>query len=92
MKKTVRSSNLALRFYKYDGWTRECLEKYLLSGEIRDTEFSHHKDSPETAYFSTNLNTRLDLGSLYENEVSEVIRAYDDYPYQTDLEFMASKL
>ena len=50
-KKRVSSSNLALRFYKFDGWTRECLEKYLMKGELYDTEFTHHKDLRENAYY-----------------------------------------
>ena len=37
-KKPVSSSNLALRFYKCHGWTREDLEPYLLKGVIQDTE------------------------------------------------------
>ena len=87
-KKVVHSSNLALRFYKACGWTREILEKYLIEGNILDTEFSHHQDPHAIAYYVLKPYSKLDMASLYKNEVSEVNRMYDDYPEETDLEFM----
>lgn len=87
-KKRVSSSNLALRFYKCDGWTGECLNQYLLNGYMRDTEYAPHFDKPEIAYFSPNIGCVMDLERLYENEVSTVDRAYNDYPNESDLEFM----
>jgi hypothetical protein len=90
MKKTVCSSNLSLRFYKEDGWTRECLEKYLIRGEISDTEITHG-DDPEFAYYILKTNSKLDMKRLYEEQVGRVDRAFDDYPTMTDLQFMESK-
>jgi hypothetical protein len=92
MKKVVQSSNLALRFYKHQGWAKDCLEKYLLKGGILDTEFSHHKDPPESAYFIFVAGSRVDLEGLYKNEVETVLRAFDDKPSQSDFEFMKEHL
>jgi hypothetical protein len=90
-KKRVSSSNLALRFYKFDGWTRECLEKYLTKGELIDTEFSHHADTPDNAYFILKPYSKLDMKRLYDEQVSEVLRAFNDNPEWSDLQFMESK-
>lgn len=88
MKKRVSSSNLALRFYKGDGWTREVLEKYLIKGKILDTQFSHHQDPPESAYFILEVGAKLDMPRLYDEQVSEVYRAFNDNPALSDLQFM----
>ncbi len=87
MKKPVRSSNLALRFYKHEGWDLECLLKYLKNGTIRDTEITHG-DSKESAYYALNVGSSFYIESLYHNEVSELHRAFNDYPHETDLQFM----
>jgi hypothetical protein len=89
MKKRVSSSNLALRFYKMDGWTREVLEKYLIKGSLQDTEFTHH-DHGVNAYYILKVGSRLDMQRLYDEQVSEVDRAFNDYPSQSDLQFMES--
>lgn len=86
-KKIVRSSNLALRFYKHDGWTRECLEQYLVAGKIMDTALMF-QDRPEEAYFLLDVGSRFDMQRLYENEVSDVVRRFDDDPSETDFHFM----
>jgi hypothetical protein len=88
VKKRVSSSNLALRFYKFDGWTREVLESYLTKGELIDTQFSHHKDKPDEAYFILKPYSVLDMKRLYDEQVAEVHRAFNDYPHDTDLQFM----
>lgn len=90
MKKHVSSSNLALRFYKSDGWTKECLEQYLLSGDLLDTE-EMHGDKPKEAYFILNVGARLNMSKLYDQEVSSIFRAFNDHPEMTDLQFMESK-
>lgn len=87
MKKPVKSSNLALRFYKHDLWTRECLEKYIVRGELLDTEIDHN-DKPEIAYFLLRAGGAFDCKRLLEEEVSKVIRTFDDNPNQTDLQFL----
>lgn len=87
MKKIVSSSNLALRFYKCHGWNLDCLEKYLISGSFYDTEIKHN-DRKESAYFILEPGSTLDIEKLYEEEVSQVFRAFNDYPLETDLQFM----
>jgi len=90
MKKRVSSSNLALRFYKRDGWTREDLELYLIRGSIEDTS-EYHGDSDYFAYYILSIASSLDMKAFYQEKVGEVHRAYDDYPHMTDLEFLESK-
>jgi len=90
MKKTVSSSNLALRFYKNAGWTRADIEPYLLTGYLLDTEFLHN-DAPEMAYYILEVHSRLNMPKFYEEKVGKVIRAFDDYPNMTDLQFLESK-
>lgn len=91
MKKVVHTSNLALRFYKSDGWTRECLEQYLVSGEIKDTQGLPHLDSVETAYFILSPYSRLDILRLYEDQVSRVVRTFNDNPELSDVQLMETK-
>jgi len=86
-RKVVRSSNLALRFYKRDGWLRETLEVYLIQGRILDTQ-DLHGDSVDDAYFIFDRGSKVDMKSLYLAEVSEVERRFNDYPEETDLEFL----
>jgi hypothetical protein len=90
MKKRVSSSNLALRFYKSEDWTLEVLNKYLVKGNIVDSQI-RHGDDPAWAYFILSPYSTLDMKRLYEEEVSEVHRAFNDHPEWTDLEFMESK-
>jgi ribosomal protein S18 acetylase RimI-like enzyme len=89
-KKEVHSSNLALRFLKRCGWTKETLEQYLIRGKLIDTQESHDDDE-YWAYYILDVGSRLDMKKLYEEQVSVVYRAFDDYPNMTDLEFMESK-
>lgn len=89
-KKEVSSSNLALRFEKSQGWTRQILESYLTKGKILDTEILMG-DRRDDAYFILDVGSALDLDRLYEDHVGKVYRAFDDYPEMTDLEFMKSK-
>jgi hypothetical protein len=89
-KKHVSSSNLSLRFYKGEGWTREEIEPYLLLGDLMDTE-EIHGDNPDWAYYILSIDGRIDMERFYEEKVSSVHRAFDDYPDMTDLEFLKSK-
>ena len=89
MKKRVQSSNLALRFYKSEGWTKEDLLPYLMKGLIEDTETTHG-DKPHYSYYRLDVFSTLDMDRFYKEKVSEVHRAFDDYPNMTDLEFLKS--
>lgn len=86
-KKRVSSSSLALRFYKKDGWTLECLEPYLIRGEFFDTE-RNMSDQKADAYFVLAAGSKLDVGPLYAQEVGEVERAFNDFPLESDLQFL----
>ena len=90
MKKPISSSNLALRFYKCEGWVREDIEPYLLSGKLLDTQETHN-DAIEWAYYILDVGSRLDMKKFHDEKVSSVYRRFDDKPSQTDLEFMESK-
>ena len=85
LKKVISSSNLALRFYKNDGWTKEELDKYCLIGEVH---CRHPLD--DNQYFSLNLDkgSHFDCVRLYNEKCSHLIRAFDDYPNQSDVQFM----
>lgn len=87
-KKVVHSSNLALRFYRSRGWTEEILRPYLIKGQLMDTHTSHHKDPIEESYFILAVGGVLDMRRLYLEQISAVVRAFNDYPQETDLEFM----
>lgn len=91
-RKVVHSSNLALRFYRASGWSREILVQYLLKGDFVDTAIprSHggHGDSMEESYLILSVGSRLDMARLYTEQVDKVIRAFDDNPSLTDVEFM----
>lgn len=88
-KKTVRSSNLALRFYMNDGWTREELEDCLETGRIIvNGDFGSELDIP---YYMLDVGSRFDLEKLMPL-VGKVERAFDDYPWQTDREFIESHM
>lgn len=81
----VVTSNLAIRFYKSDGWTEEALNRYV--------KFSAHKeafkffDDGALSYWLTKVGTKLDI-PLLMGVVTEVSRGFDDYPEQTDQEHL----
>ena len=84
MKKSVSSSHLAIRFYKSQGWTKELLEEYLISGEIID----HPEGQEPRDYWFGSRKGKLDLDRLYHEQISEVQR----YPFcddtRPDLEYL----
>lgn len=90
MKKKVSSSNLALRFYKSDLWTRTDIEPYLIKGSLTDTSESHGY-SEDLSYYILSAGSRLDMKKFYEEKISEVHRAFNDRPWETDLQFMEGK-
>ena len=82
MKKVIRSSNLALRFYSSDGWTKEELDKFCLKGEVQCL-FPDDQDP----YYSTLLGTVLDTTLLLDS-CSTLVRRFNDYPSESDKEFV----
>ena len=89
MKKCVHTSNLALRFYKNNGWTKEELEQYIISGSIDDTELLHG-DKNEWAYLRPSAGTKMDLKRLFEEKVSAINRFHTDKNNLNDLEYLES--
>lgn len=84
MKKVVVTSSLNARFYKAHGWTLAILQPYLMRGGFVDTQFSHHQDKEEDAYFILNPGSVLDMDRLFDNEVGEVKRTFNDHPSDDD--------
>lgn len=77
----ISSSNLSLRFYLSDGWTKENLSAYLYKGSV---SIKHPEDI--NPYFTLDP-----LGSLNLERMSRehsLKRAFDDYPEEADFEFM----
>jgi len=88
-KMPICSSNLALRFYLQDGWTKEFLDSLTIKGECiyREMKFGDE----DLSYYMPIPNTKLDIDKLILY-VSEVNRAFDDYPNESDIEFIKRML
>ena len=86
MKKPIKSSSLALRFYVKDGWTKEELDSCCIQGEVK---LSFIDDSIEYQYYILDhlQNSRFDVDKLME-KMSVLVRAFDDRPNETDGEFI----
>lgn len=84
--KVIRTSNLALRFYVRDGWTKEELDAVCTVGSVH---CAHPND--EFPYFTLNYgeHSRFDCKKLLAL-ADGVERRYDDRPGDTDLEFLES--
>lgn len=82
----MATSNLAMRFYKSDGWTREILEKLVIRTG-RGGEAFHYWDDPNFEYWIPNVGTNLNLDELLKI-VTRVDRAFNDYPNESDREFL----
>lgn len=84
MKKSIHSSNLALRFYISAGWTKEELDKLCIRGEVKC--FHPHDADP---YFTLDheKGSAFDAVKLYER-CSQLYRAFNDYPEQSDIQFI----
>jgi hypothetical protein len=85
MKKVILSSNLLLRFYAEDGWSIEELNSFCTPGEAGGAVCPHPKDS--NPYFIYEACSPVDVDKLLER-CSKLVRAFNDYPAQTDREFM----
>jgi hypothetical protein len=82
MKKIIRSSNLSLRFYYSDGWTKEELDLLCEKGQVY-CSFPEDKNPYMTLYPGSLFNCEKLLAAC-----SKVHRMFDDKPNQTDLEFL----
>ncbi len=88
MKKLVIITSLSMRFYKSDGWTKELLEQYLLTGSL--------KTFPEDAapYWVPNANSSLDIDRLVKDgHVGDLVGKYSYGELQglSDLEILKER-
>ena len=93
-KKIVRCSNLAARFYEFDGWTLEELNKYLVKGRfikqggrygdrVKDTVFG----DLDPVYYILDVGSSYDVDKLAE--VATVKTAFPEQPTEVK-EFLRS--
>lgn len=81
--KTISSSNLTLRFYVRNGWTKEELDDCCTKGEV----YMAHPDDIDPYYtLDPKQGSAFDIKKLL-SLASEVVRAFDDRPWETDEEF-----
>ncbi len=91
VKMPIYSSNLALRFHVADGWTKELLETFVTKGKIVPcTGFDDEKDE-RLRYYLPDVYTTMNVDNLMEH-ISTVNRRFNDYPHETDKEFIARML
>ncbi len=85
----VRTSNLSIRFYAADGWTRDavvaCLRESFSDCVIQDKIYPY-SDYSDLTYFIAPPDT-LDIDRLCR-VVTSVARGFDDYPKETDREHL----
>jgi hypothetical protein len=86
IKRIIRSSNLSLRFYVMDGWTKEELDEMAPRG---NAAMPFPKD--HDPYFIFRSGHFVDVGRILER-CSKLIRAFDDYPTESDRQFMVKHL
>jgi hypothetical protein len=82
MKKVIRSSNLALRFYLTDGWTKDELDECCVTGEVK----CFFPDDP-SPYFSLTVGSFFDCFMLLD-KASRVDRLFDKYTHMSDIQFL----
>jgi len=82
MKKAIKSSNLALRFYIRDGWSKEELDKCFTKGGVVN---AHPQDTDP--YYVPDVGSHFDTKELIKR-MSTLHRRFDDHPADTDAEFM----
>lgn len=82
-KKIVRASSLTIRFYRCDGWTRQCLEAYIDDGQIHDSHLLFN-DVEDESYFVIDKISKISCELLYKYEVSSIIRTFNDSPDEDD--------
>lgn len=75
-KRPIRLSNLAMRFYKDDGWTKDELIDCLENGEI---DYKEGCPGLCSGYYILPVGSRFDRKKL-QPLVSEVITAFPEQP------------
>lgn len=90
MKYAIKSSNLCLRFYLSDGWTEELLKSFIRKGElIKSHDFDN--DDHVHKYYVFSMGTELDMEKLLKT-YSKLIRMFDDFPKESDEEYILRML
>jgi hypothetical protein len=88
----INSSNLALRFYASEGWTLDLLNSFVEKGAVKKHP-SFDKDEKEGwgGYFIPEPGTKMNIPKLMKL-VTSVHRAFNDYPEDTDEQFIKKML
>lgn len=85
----VRSSNLSLRFYHSDGWRLELLNQY---GKFaKHPCFAADERSGAGGYYYCVWDDSVNIDELMKH-VTEVKRAFNEYPEESDREFIRGML
>lgn len=82
MKKIIRTSNLALRFYLKDGWTKEELDGCCSQGEV-----NIHTITDEYPYYILDPGASFDTDKLLAI-TAKVHRAFEDQERYSDKELI----
>lgn len=82
--KLIHSSNLALRFYVSEGWTKAELDKYCIRGEVH---MAHPDDRDPYFTLDHNKNSAFDAVMLYSKS-GGLVRIFNDYPHESDIQFI----
>jgi hypothetical protein len=82
----IVTTNLAMRFYKNDGWGEADLLPAVVKHTHPEGPFKYFSEDA-LPYWIPNVGTRLDLGVLLE-KASQVQRMYDENPCLSDREFL----
>lgn len=82
MKKVAHTSNLAMRFYVRDGWTKGELDECIVRGEFI---IAHPEDT--NPYYSIGPHDSYDSKKLLE-KISKIKRGFDDQNQYSDYELL----
>lgn len=85
----VVTTNLAIRFYKRDGWTEPDLLS-LVEDSVLDQSFKFFDDG-DMAYWVPYAGVKMDIEKMLKQHNPVVIRTFNDFPNQSDLEHLESK-
>lgn len=78
----IITTNLAMRFYKNDGWNEDTLLQCVQSFSHPEGPFKYFKEDA-IPYWIPNVGTKLDLDMLLE-KASTIQRTFNDFPEESD--------
>jgi hypothetical protein len=82
IKKPIYASNLMLRFYEKDGWTKSELDSCCLVGSVK----CFFPKDPEP-YFTLDQGSSFNITKLYEH-CSHLFRSYKDHEKESDIQYL----